>query len=282
MNPVLRLAAEYRALARVLEPKDVASLAGATVSCAPAILKSKKLTALDFAMSRNMTVHFGKSELVVPIADIDQILRERNDSPTFGTVRELYARSCYLEHLPVSAPQRAVLDLGANRGMFTLLTLLALEAEIAVGVEPLPIYLAVHKLLLESNRIDPRRAPRYTKLASNRSEEKRNPDANVSIETIMSEQKIDRFNLMKIDIEGGEKSIFSEPEWLERVDNITMELHPHLVGDLTLIPRALERYGFDYMAMDQNGDRVETNSAMFLVASRTGLVPVRNGNSANR
>jgi len=275
MNPVLRLATEYRALARILEPKDVVSLARATVTCAPAILKTKKLTALDFAMSRNMTVHFGKSRLILPIAEIDRILVQRNDSPTFGTVRELYARNCYLEYLPVRSPQRAVLDLGANRGMFTLLTLLALEAEVAIGVEPLQLYSSVHKLLLESNGIDPRRAPRYTKLVSNRSEEKRNPDTNVPIETIMAEQKIDRFNLVKIDIEGGEKSIFSEPEWLERVDNITMELHPQFVGDLSLIPRALEQHGFDYWLMDQSGNRVAINSAMFLVASRTGSLSGR-------
>lgn len=271
MNPILRVAAEYRSLTRILEPKDVASLVKATITCAPAILKTKKLTALDRAMSRNITVRFGKSRLVLPLADIDRILKQRNDSPTFGSVREMYARNCYLRHLPVKAPQRAVLDLGANRGMFSLMTLLTLDAEIAVGVEPLPIYLSVHKHLLDVNRIDSRCAPRYTKFISSPVEERQNPDRNVSIETIMSEQKVDRFNLVKIDIEGGEKSIFSEPQWLEYVDNITMELHQHLVGDLSLIPRALERYGFDYALMDQGGYRADISSAMFLVASRTKL-----------
>src|SRR6202012_1887842 len=137
--------------------------------------------------------------------------------------REIYARNCYLEHLRLKAPLRAVLDLGANRGIFSLLALLALKAEIAVGVEPNKIYGSVYRLLLEANGSGLDRGPRYHKFVSSPSAEKQNPDQNISIEAILREQNIDRFNLVKIDIEGHEKTVFSEPEWLARVDNITME-----------------------------------------------------------
>src|SRR5580693_5359113 len=107
------------------------------------ILRTCRLTSVDAAMSRNMTVCFGKARLAIPLADIDRILRQRNDNPTFGNVRELYARNCYLHGLRLKTRQRTVLDLGANRGMFSILALVALQAELVVGVEPVPHYLPV-------------------------------------------------------------------------------------------------------------------------------------------
>jgi hypothetical protein len=274
MNVAKRLFAEYSELAKVLGPGDFLSLVRATILNAPNILRTRKLTALDAAMSRNMTVRFGNSRLVVPLADIDRALAERNDNPTFGNVREIYARNCYMQHLRLKGPQRAVLDLGANRGIFSLLALVALNAEIVVGVEPTQHYLSVFKLLLEANHRDPDRAPRYTKFIASPSGERQDPDHCVSIQTIFREQNVDRFNLVKIDIEGHEKTVFSEPEWLDRVDNITMELHPQVVGDLSLIPRALERYGFEYSLTDQAGKPANIDSATFLFASRTGALAV--------
>ena len=269
MNAALRMLTEYSALNRVLERRDMLSVAMATVANAPEILRTGKLTALDAAMSRNMTIHFDRADIAVPMADIDQILAQQNDNPTFGNLREIYARNCYLRCLRPKGPLRSVLDLGANRGMFSLLALVALGAETAVGVEPAPVYEPVFRLLLESNHCSPARAPRYLKFVSSPSVEREDPDQNVSIQTILTEQKIDRFNLVKMDIEGHEKAVFSEPDWLLSVDNICMEMHP-FAGDLSLIPRALEHYGFEYLLMDQHGKPAGMPEATFLYASRTG------------
>jgi len=135
-NTVTRFLSEYSALSRILEPRDMAALAKATVMQAPAILRTRKLTALDAAMSRNMTVHVGQTSIVMPLDRIDRILTVNRDNPTFGNIREIYARDCYFEHLRLKSPVGAVLDLGANRGMFSLLALLALQANVVVGVEP--------------------------------------------------------------------------------------------------------------------------------------------------
>lgn len=269
-NSVSRFLAEYSALGQVLERRDLLALAKATVIHSPAILRSRKLTALDVAMSRNMTVHFGKTRMAMPLADIDHILARHNDNPTFGNVREIYARNCYLEHLRLKKPFHAALDLGANRGMFSLLAMLALGATITVGVEPVEVYEPIHRLLLEANGCDLCRGPRYKKFISSPTVEQQNPDQNVSIQTILREQQIDRFGLVKIDIEGYEEVLFSEPEWLAHVDNITMELHPQFVDDLSPIPKALERYGFDWRAFNQAGHQVNIQNAMFLYASCTG------------
>jgi hypothetical protein len=75
-----------------------------------------------------------------------------------------------------------------------------------------------------------------------------------------------------MDIEGHEKEVFAEPEWLANVDTITMELHPQFAGDLSLIPEALRRYGFEFVLTDQEGRPASIDSAMFLCASCVGAV----------
>ena len=157
MDRVKRVFDEYRGLAQVLDRGDYLSLLKATAISAPEILRTGKLTSVDAAMSRNMTVCFGKSRPAMPLADIDAILKAQNDNPTFGNVREIYARNCYLHGLRLKAPQH------------------------------------------------------------------------------------------------------------------TMELHPR-EGDLSLIPRALEDYGFEYMLQDQSGNPDGIDSAMFLFASSTGVL----------
>ena len=74
---------------------------------------------------------------------------------------------------------------------------------------------------------------------------------------------------MKIDVEWHELGVFSEPEWLARVDTICMELHP-AAGDLSSIPRALEQYGFDYIFTGQHGKPASGRNATFVYAPCKG------------
>lgn len=243
-----------------------------TLQKAPEILRTRKLTVLDAHMSRDVYVRFCGTEFLVPIAQIDAQLQGTKDNPTFGNVREIYARDCYLAGMKLNKPIGAILDAGANRGMFSLLALVHLGASIVVGVEPVQKYVEINKLLMESNQFPIERAPRYTRFLAKPSVETTNPSENISILSIMKEQGIDRFGFVKMDIEGFEKSVFEEPEWLEYVDNIAMELHPQFVGDLSIIGEALTKYGLKYRTVDQNGNEVPINQAMFLQASRTGAL----------
>jgi hypothetical protein len=270
MSSMRHFLSEYAALRRVLGPHDLLALAVATAANAPAILRTGKLTRVDAAMSRDMTVHFSGVPITLPLAQIDRLLAATGDNPSFGNVREIYARNCYLRHLALKRPVRAVLDLGANRGMVSLLALRVLEAQIVVGVEPEALYLPIHRLLLEANGCSPNSSPRYTKFVSSPSAELRAPGRSISIATILREQQIDRFHLVKIDIEGHEGELFSEPEWLAKVDNITMELHPTWLKDVSLIPRVMADYGFEYLVSNQAGYPAPIESGMFLVASCTG------------
>ena len=275
MNPAKRVLTEYAAMCHVLEGRDLLALAAATVTHGRTILRTHKLTTLDRAMSRTMIVRFSKTRIVLPLADIDRILSAINDNPTFGNVREIYARNIYLKHFNFKRPPSAILDAGANRGMFSIVALLAFNAQIAVGVEPVPLYESVHQLLMEANNCNMSRAPRYLKYLSNPSDENRDPAQNISIKTILKEHNIVRFNLAKIDIEGGEQALFDEPEWLANVDNIAIEFHPDKVNNSLLVPEVLERYGLKYKFRDNDGRPADLKSATFLYASCTGELKMR-------
>jgi len=270
MNSVTRLVKEYDALRRTLTFRDLCALAVATVEKTPEILRTKRLTSLDAAMSRNTKVRYHHRDIVFPLADIDRLLAAYHDNPTFGNVREMYARDCYLDHLNLAAPVGNVLDLGANRGMFSLLAIAALGADLVVGVEPSSVYEPVMQLLLEANNISPERVVRYNRYIASPSSERRDPQRNVSIETICREQGIQRIGMVKMDVEGAEKELFDEPGWLACVDSIAMEVHPQLVDDLSSIPRALEDHGFRYLCTDPGGAPCEVNKAMYVHASRNG------------
>jgi hypothetical protein len=225
-------------------------------------------------MSRNLEVRYHGRSFLLPLADIDALLAQHHDNPTFGNLREMYANDSYLRLLHLNLPVRAVLDLGANRGLFSLIALMVLDAQIVVGVEPLEFYDPVMRLLFVSNGCRLNRVVRYKKFIGSSHREEQDPPKYISIDRIREREGISRFGLVKVDIEGAEGDIFTTPAWLSHVDNIAMEIH-HFAGDLDMIPTALEQYGFRYIATDQLGKPCQFNSAMFLYASCTGALDGR-------
>jgi len=155
--------------------------------------------------------------------------------------------------------------------MFSLLALAAFDAQLVIGVEPSTVYNPIVQILLEANGIDSDRVRRYNRFITSPTAERRDPSTNVSVETICREQGIERINFAKIDIEGFEKDLFSEPEWLDRVDALAMELHFDFAGDLSSIPQALDRRGFYHISVGQFNAPCAVNDATFLYASRTRM-----------
>ncbi len=100
----------------------------------------------------------------------------KGDNPTAGNLREIYARNCYLEGLKVRRPVDAVLDAGANRGMFSILALTHLGARTAVGVEPMSNYIPVLDLLLKANKVAAERCPRYSRFLTSPALERRSAE----------------------------------------------------------------------------------------------------------
>lgn len=70
------------------------------------------------------------------------------------------------------------------------------------------------------------------------------PSKHISMQTICRGPRLDRTGMMKIDIEDYEKDIFQEPERLAVFDNISMEVHPQMAGDLSLLLLCTEAIRF--------------------------------------
>lgn len=266
-----RLFRECRSLRQILSAEDFRSLIVCVVRNAPQIVRTRKLTSVDMSMSRNLVIRYHDRRFLLPLAEIDALLALHHDNPTFGNLREMYANDSYLRLLDLKLPVPAVLDLGANRGLFSLIALKALDAEIVVGVEPLYFYEPVMRLLLDANGCAPSCVIRYNKFIGSPLAERRDPAKYISIDRIREQQRIARFGMVKVDIEGGEVDIFGDAAWLSHVDNLAMELH-HCAGNLDMIPQALEGYGFRYVATDQFGQACHLKDAMFLYASCTGAL----------
>lgn len=265
---ISRLFRESASLRKVLSAPDFTHFALSLLVNAPQILNTRKLQSVDEAMARNIDVRYRGHQVCFPLREIDQMLRGV-DNPTFGSVRELCARDCYFQAFRFRRPIGTFLDLGANRGMVTVLALLCIGADRAIGVESQQKYEPILELLLRANNVAPSRAPRYTRFITSRSVEASDPSRFISIETIRRQQGVDRFGLVKIDIEGGEIDLFREPEWLAYADNVVMEVHPK-AGDLSHIPTALNRYGFTFVSVNTSGERCNINESDFVYASVDG------------
>jgi len=240
-----------------------------TVLAAPDILKTKKLTPLDWKMSGTYTVTYRNFKYVLPIGKIDDLLSEEHDSPTFGAVRELFAADVYLRAFRVLPTGKPVIDLGSNRGITSIIAAIALEAPIVVGVEPEGIYVPVLKLLLERNVPAMGRVTQEVAFASGS-----DFDGHISINSILRTYDIKEIGFVKIDIEGGEYGVFREnTEWLDVCDNISMEIH-RKGGDPKELEEILKSRGFQTKATDQFGAacRLDNPDSSYLYASKTGAL----------
>ncbi len=269
MHTARRIVYEYTNLASVLSPKLVGKVIFNSLRHAPSILKTGKLSPLDRAMSQDIDVTFHGRHLSIPVDAIDShLLSGTNDSFTFGTVREMFANDVYLRAFQPSLHCRCVLDLGCNRGMFSLIAAKVLEAELIIGVEPLAKYQKVHQLLSRENGIPGALAKPYWKMIGSTVAE-RLDSAFVSIATLIRENNLTVIDFAKIDIEGAESEVFSEPGWLAITQNIAMELHPEFT-DIRPVLEAIAHSGLQMRTTDQFGKPCDVKRAMFLYASRTG------------
>lgn len=76
-----------------------------------------------------------------------------------------------------------------------------------------------------------------------------------SVSSLMKEHEISHIDLLKLDIEGAERELFSEnTEWLDSVKTIIVEIHDFIVpGCGTSVFNTMTRYNYDFYA---NGEHV--------------------------
>ena len=96
------------------------------------------------------------------------------------------------------------------------------------------------------------------------------PSLATTVDQIMSQHDMDRVDFLKMDIEGAEFAIFDGPsEWLDRVDNMALEVH-HDLGDPRTILARLGEKGFSVAWCHNFGHAVDPRYAAYIYASRTG------------
>lgn len=219
----------------------------------PQILKAGDFRPLDKSMSMTAKqFNYRGSTFLFDCQYCDEHLKE--DSFSFGIVREIYIRDCYFKWHPPSVYDRArtIIDLGANRGAFS--TLMTTRAKLIISVECGEQYIPIISHNMSINN--------FTNYAietafigvggsakANLSSESNLK--NITIDDLLCRHNIDSVDLIKLDIEGSEFALFDSADWLRRVNAISMEVHP-LYGDPNAILESINQHGFSYAMADAN------------------------------
>ena len=262
-----RAVTDIGSVCRSAQPRTAARWAAALAVHLPECAKSRSLAPADRVWARTG----GRFKIVG-----DAVVSLPPDY-TPGA-REMYCRNVYFRTGLTMPTSGWVIDLGANRGLFSAWAATSGAQVIAVdaqqGFEPLIRALAQHNDV--ANRVhveigvasgvvasgtsvgliaDDRRWAAASHGATER-------PAEVSVPELMARYRIDQVSLLKVDIEGGEFALLSGNEdlsWLHRVDQIVLEVHRDYGDEAALIGR-LQRAGFSVDLRDNHGQRTSAIS----------------------
>lgn len=251
-NNILNLRA-----ARVLGLRAYARLLLECVRQAAAIARAGDLRPLDRSMGGATEIyHFGGRRFHFDCAFADATIHD--GSYAFGIVREILIRNCYLRYLPDDTLRNldTVVDLGANRGMFSILS--AAFAARVLSVEANPEFRPVIEHNARRNgfrhiTVDTAFVGAGGKLGSGGYEEQDLP-------TLLSRHGIQSVDLLKVDIEGSEFALFRQAEWVRHVRRLCMEVHREH-GQAGDIVRCLHAHGFSMAFADGDLQRVGREAA---------------------
>lgn len=227
------------------------------------ILRSGNFSPLDKAMSsRPIKVRMNEREFIIDCPYTDQHIDD--GTFTFGIVREMYIRNCYLR-LGVSQAAknaRTVLDLGANRGAFSVM--MARQARLVIAVEFNPLFneAIAHNMAVNgftNYEIE-------TAFIGGGGQCDDGKTCRTTLPDLLRKHNIESVDLLKMDIEGSEFALFRSPEWLSCVSALCMEVHPKY-GDPQEIITALERQNFIFVVADSEFHPVQNlKQAEFIYA----------------
>jgi hypothetical protein len=248
----------------VLGPSLYASYLTKFLTHSPKIIRSGNLNSLDKSIGMTAKYfHYRGHDFIFDCRFCDEQLDE--NSCSFSIAREIYIRDCYFKwHKPsVYDTARTVIDLGANRGVFS--ALMTTRADFIVSVECEEQYTPIIRHNMAKNNYSTYALETVfigtggsTKSASD----------TISIDELFIRHNIKFVDLIKIDIEGSEFSIFESPNWLQHVGAISMEVHPQH-GDPSTILRTIDKQGFCFIIADENLQRItDPKQANFIYAWR--------------
>jgi hypothetical protein len=240
----------------------------------PRVLRSGDLRFVDKAMSSHArSFNYRRSRFVFDCAFGDQVIDDGTYS--FGVVREIYIRDCYFRWHEAGMYLNAatVIDLGANRGAFSVL--MAGVAQQVVSVEAQPQFAPVihHNMVQNGYR---NYSLEIGFVGAGGAFEDCQPN-NISVAELLARHGLTQVDFMKIDSEGSEFALFASPDWLDSVRAISMEVH-QVYGDIQAILDPLAQHGFQVRLADETLQRVtDPSRATFLYAAKNGFGAARNG-----
>ncbi|MBN1481473.1 hypothetical protein EH223_03835 [candidate division KSB1 bacterium] len=209
------------------------------------ILRTKKLTALDKWMSRKLFIRYRGARLCIDCQTVDRLIPE--PSYTFGLVREIYISNCYFQFERLNYRFRHVVDLGGNRGIFSLLA--ARFSDNVIYVEAQPHYAQALVFNMQINGISNIRIVNAYMGAETALTRSGVPSK--TIDDIFAEQKLDFIDFLKMDVEGSEFSLFESVTCLAKIRYIALEVHPQY-GDPMSIIHCLQEHGFSTNMRDND------------------------------
>jgi len=151
------------------------------------------------------------------------------------TIREVLLKNCY--RFDPARAYRDVIDLGANRGVFSVMAAAYSERVFSVECNPAE-FRDVFLGTMAGNGV--RNVHLISKFAGSRSDE-----THVSLGELVRAHGISEISFLKVDIEGSETDLFSGSlEWLDITREISMEVHPVFGVDADGIVDLLQGNGF--------------------------------------
>jgi FkbM family methyltransferase len=262
-----RAGADLIRVARCASTVDALRWGGRLAVHAPEVARARSLRSADTAWRNGATFRTPRGRWVHLPGD-----------HTAGA-REMYCRDVYLRSGLTIPDAGWVVDLGANRGLFTVMA--AMDGARVVAVEAQEGFAPLIHRLLRANGIGAGRVQVEIALAASASatvsvggvvaDDDRwrtashaggeRPDR-VTMPELIQRHGIGRIGLIKVDIEGSEFSLLhrdGDLAWLGLVDQISMEVHPAF-GDVTDILQPLRRSGLAIRVADNVGSPVPAHS----------------------
>ncbi len=230
----------------------------------PRVVRAGNLHTVDLRMSRRVRVKVFGRHFIIDCRHVDDSVNEPGGA-TFVYVREIYIWNCYLRHHAVDpSTLKNVIDLGGNRGLFTLLAANFDGQVVYVECNPKFIPPLQHNLKLNGFRnvaIENVFVGDGGLNVGMRVHTK-------SLSDILRDHAMERVDFLKVDIEGSEFALFKEAHILDRVQRLTMEVHQEY-GDVNELIKTLTESGFRVISCNGTCEvTADITKVCYLYASR--------------
>lgn len=219
--------------------------------CIKRIISERKITAVDKLMNKKMQLSVNGFKFIIDGKYCDQEIKE--NSYTFGLIRDLYIKNVYFKNHNIDYQTlKNVVDLGGNRGLFSLMA-----ANFCQKVVFVEVFNKYNDVFLHNMQINSFNNYAIENVFIGKGGLLDHLKAKTkTIEKLMQDHSLDIIDFLKIDIEGSEFALFDGELPLDKIKYISMEIHREY-GDVLTIMDRLTAGGFTIMACNDDLQRTD-------------------------